>query len=59
MSEKESQMIPETGRRMRLAHAYIPWQHFKNSYPPAEALRRGTLFPELYMPYRPGRRGYY
>ena len=24
MSEKESQMIPETGRRMRLAHAYIP-----------------------------------
>jgi len=55
MPEKENQRIPESGRRMRLAHAYIPWQHFKNSYPPAEALRRGTLFPELYMPYRPRR----
>lgn len=56
MSE-ESQRIPGPNRdRMRLAHAYVPFQTFTNSYPPEEALRRGTLFPELYMPYRPGRR---
>ncbi|NLM96384.1 MAG: spore coat associated protein CotJA [Halanaerobiaceae bacterium] len=59
MSE-ETLRIPETERnRMRLAHAYVPFQTFKNAFPPEEALRRGTLFPELYMPYRPGTRGNY
>ena len=47
MPEKENQRIPESGRRMRLAHAYIPWQHFKNSYPPAEALRKGNTVPRI------------
>lgn len=46
--------------KMRLAHAYVPYQRYSESYSPAEALRKGTLFPELWMPYKPDRgRGYY
>ncbi len=57
---EKSQGIPGPGMgSMRLAHAYVPYQYYSNSYPPEEALRKGTLYPELYMPYRPGRKGYY
>lgn len=35
---------------LRLAHAYVPWQHYNVVFEPAEALRKGTIFPELYMP---------
>lgn len=59
MSEKNYRMPGPDRGRMRLAHAYVPFQSFTNSYSPEEALRRGTLFPELYMPYRPERKGYY
>ncbi len=34
----------------RLAHAYVPWQYYTVVYSPAEALQKGTLFPELYQP---------
>lgn len=34
----------------RLAHAYVPWQCYNAAYSPAEALSKGTLFPELYQP---------
>ncbi len=34
-----------------LAKAYVPWQVYGVTYPPAEALEKGTLFPELYRPY--------
>ncbi|QNB47307.1 spore coat associated protein CotJA [Thermanaerosceptrum fracticalcis] len=34
----------------RLAHAYVPWQYYNVVYSPAEALSRGTLFPDLYQP---------
>lgn len=33
-----------------LAMAYIPWQRWGKTYSPEEALRHGTLFPELFMP---------
>jgi hypothetical protein len=39
--------------RMKLAHAYVPYQFLRDTYSPREALMKGTLFPELYMPYRP------
>jgi len=35
----------------KLAHAYVPFQHMKNVYSPAEGLARGTIFPELDRPY--------
>ncbi|MBZ2176063.1 spore coat associated protein CotJA [Schnuerera sp. xch1] len=39
-------------RDMRLARAYVPFQRLNEVYDPKEALKRGTLFPELYMPYK-------
>ncbi|MBD9208824.1 MAG: spore coat associated protein CotJA [Eubacteriales bacterium] len=39
-----------------LAMAYVPLQSFTDLYSPEEALRRGTLFRELYMPYGGGSR---
>lgn len=40
----DSQPIP-------LAMAYVKKQDFKELYTPAEALNKGTVFAELYMPY--------
>jgi len=35
----------------RLARAYVPYQKMCKVYDLKEALCKGTLFPELYMPY--------
>lgn len=40
---------PVYGRE--LARAYVPWQMYGVTYSPAEALEKGTLFPDLYRPY--------
>lgn len=34
-----------------LARACVPFQEWNEIYSPYEALKKGTLFPELYMPY--------
>lgn len=39
-----------TGRKM-LAHAYVLWQRYDEAFSPPEALRKGTLFPNLYGVY--------
>lgn len=39
-------------RESDLARAYIPFQYMNQVYSPSEALQKGTLFPELYRPYR-------
>lgn len=39
-------------KEMKLAHAYVPWQHYKQAFSPREALQKGTLFPELYGVYK-------
>lgn len=36
---------------VRLAQAYVIWQQYGQIFSPAEALEKGTLFPELYSPY--------
>ncbi|RKO68126.1 spore coat associated protein CotJA [Desulfofundulus salinus] len=36
---------------LRLAQAYVPPQRYGRTYSPAEALEKGTFFPELYSPY--------
>lgn len=36
---------------LRLAHAYVPWQHLGQIFSPAEGLAHGTIFPELVSPY--------
>lgn len=35
----------------RLAQAYVIWQKYGPVFTPAQALEKGTLFPELYSPY--------
>ncbi len=35
----------------RLAQAYVIWQKYGQIYSPAEALKKGTIFPDLYSPY--------
>ena len=39
-------------RDVRLAAAYIPYQKLCTIFSPIEALKRGTVFPELYSPYK-------
>ena len=34
-----------------LARAYVPFQIIGQIYSPREALKKGTLYPELYKPY--------
>jgi len=34
-----------------LARAYVPFQIMNQVFSPNEALKNGTLFPELYRPY--------
>ena len=41
---------PMTG--FPLAMAYVPYQAFENLYEPEQALSCGTLFRDLYMPFR-------
>jgi len=37
-----------------LAMAYVPWQCWGKTYEPADALCRGTIFPELDLPFLGG-----
>ena len=34
-----------------LAHSYVPWQCYRQAFSPREALKKGTLFPELWGVY--------
>lgn len=34
-----------------LAISTVPWQQFTNAYEPAQALKTGTVFPELDKPF--------
>ncbi|MDI3540960.1 hypothetical protein H0A61_02089 [Koleobacter methoxysyntrophicus] len=36
----------------QLARAYVPFQTYTERYTPLEGLDRGTIFPELYFPYK-------
>lgn len=39
-------------KEKKLARVYIKMQTINEVFNSKEALRKGTLFPELYMPYR-------
>lgn len=41
---------------MPLAIAYVPWQHWNQTYQLDKALKVGTIFPELDKPFL-GKRG--
>lgn len=42
----------DNNKKMQLARAYVPIQYMNKVYDPKEALEHGTLFPELYQPYK-------
>lgn len=46
----------EYNEKKPLAMAYVPWQYLKDVYEPDQALRYGTIFPELDKPFL-GKRG--
>lgn len=50
--QTEFDMADERLERMKLAHAYVPWQCYEKAFNPQEALRKGTLFPELFGVYK-------
>lgn len=35
-----------------IAMAYVPWQKWNGTYSAEEALEHGTVFPELYLPFK-------
>lgn len=41
-------------KNVRLAAAYVPYQKMCTIFSPIEALKHGTVFPELYSPYDKG-----
>ncbi len=48
MADNERDMYEP--RYWRLAHAYVPFQAYTETYPLDEALMKGTLFPALFQP---------
>lgn len=46
----------DTGFRVQLAQAWIPFQVYNTRWDPMEGLMKGTIFPDLYRPYEPGDR---
>lgn len=42
---------------MALAMAYVPWQRWTETYPLDEGLAKGTIFPDLYLPFEGRRKG--
>ena len=47
----------ETRQPMALAMAYVPWQRWQETYPLEEGLHRGTIFPELDLPFEGKKKG--
>ena len=42
---------PQGGMQFPPAMAYVPVQQWSQTFDPGEALERGTLFPELDLPF--------
>lgn len=49
----KAQCVPQelVIKNVRLAAAYVPYQKLCSVFSPMEALKHGTVFPELYSPY--------
>jgi len=52
MSTHENTNLPIFPNTVIYGSAYVPFQQWSgNLYSPTEALRAGTIFPELHQPY--------
>lgn len=50
MPQQIPQQMPPA--QLRLAEATVPYQVYMQIWDPRTALRNGTVFPELYRPYK-------
>lgn len=50
MDEDDARVIPCMSKKM-LARSYVPRQPYVRPYPLPEGLKKGTIFPNLDMPY--------
>ncbi len=50
---EKHEMFENNEPDLKLARAYVPFQHASELYPPETSLIRGTVFPELDIPYKP------
>ncbi len=50
MNEEYRSLFP---RYLMYGHSYVPNQIMRNVYTTEEALKKGSLFPELVSPYTP------
>ncbi|MCL2565245.1 MAG: spore coat associated protein CotJA [Defluviitaleaceae bacterium] len=58
MNIHENLNPPIFPKTVSYGNAYVPFQQWSgNLYPPIEAFRAGTVFPELHQPYEPVRGG--
>jgi len=44
-------MTPDELQKLPIAMAYVPWQVWDETYDAARALCRGTIFPQLDLPF--------
>ena len=42
-------------RNYAVAMAYVPWQQWQNVYTMEQGFARGTIFPDIDLPFLPGR----
>ena len=56
--EQESQGLPSISNfeNFAIAMAYVPWQRWRRTYDYERGFNRGTMFPELDLPFK-GYRG--
>ncbi|NLY54887.1 MAG: spore coat associated protein CotJA [Firmicutes bacterium] len=53
--DKQAQGTTAEMTTMQLGRAYVPFQVLGEMFTPEQALMKGTLFPDLYRPYKPGK----
>lgn len=51
MEETSCPLVPKGMQEMKLAMAYVPWQHWRDTYNYDEGFKTGTIFPELDFPF--------
>ncbi len=49
--EPEKPVVKVKADQYELAMAYVPWQHWRETYDLDKALAAGTIFPELDKPF--------
>lgn len=54
LNNSSEKSCPNSLDDLPLAMSYVPFQRWGKTYPLGEALNRGTIFPELDLPFKGG-----